>query len=47
MPFFKSLPQNAGPPNIFTDYPELYAPWSEMSQVLITVLRRSVVRNAN
>ena len=35
MPFFKSLPENAGPPSIFTTYPELYRPWSEMSQALM------------
>ena len=35
MPFFKSLPQNAGPPNVFKRYPELYGPWSEMSQALM------------
>jgi uncharacterized peroxidase-related enzyme len=35
MTFFKSLPENAGPPNIFTAHPELYRFWSEMSQVLM------------
>lgn len=35
MPFFKSLPENAGPPNVFANYPELYGVWSEMSQVLM------------
>ena len=35
MPFFKSLPENAGPPAVFKTYPELYSPWSEMSQVLM------------
>ena len=35
MPFFKSLPQNAGPPNVFKTYPELYGLWSQMSQVLM------------
>jgi uncharacterized peroxidase-related enzyme len=35
MPFFKSLPERAGPPNVFTAYPELYRPWSEMSQALM------------
>ena len=35
MPFFKSLPENAGPPNVFAAYPELYGPWSEMSQILM------------
>ena len=35
MPFFKSLPEKAGPPNVFTAYPEIYRLWSEMSQVLM------------
>jgi uncharacterized peroxidase-related enzyme len=35
MPFLKSLPENAGPPTIFAMYPELYEPWSQMSQVLM------------
>ena len=35
MPFFKSLPENAGPPAVFTTYPEIYGLWSEMSQVLM------------
>jgi uncharacterized peroxidase-related enzyme len=35
MPFFKSLPQNAGPPNIFAEYPDIYGPWSTMSQVMM------------
>lgn len=35
MPFFKSLPDNAGPPNVFAAHPELYGLWSEMSQVLM------------
>jgi alkylhydroperoxidase family enzyme len=35
MPFFRSLPENAGPPNIFDRYKELYGLWSEMSQVLM------------
>lgn len=35
MPYFKSMPDNAGPPNIFKLYPELYRPWSEMSQTLM------------
>ncbi len=35
MPFFKSLRDNAGPPNVFKKYPELYGPWSEMSQVMM------------
>ncbi|WP_175839304.1 carboxymuconolactone decarboxylase family protein [Burkholderia anthina] len=35
MPFFKSLPGNAGPPNVFKQYPEIYGPWSTMSQVMM------------
>jgi uncharacterized peroxidase-related enzyme len=35
MPFFKSLPDNAGPANVFTKYPEIYGPWSKMSQALM------------
>ncbi len=35
MPFFKSLRDNAGPPNIFKKYPELYGPWSDMSQAMM------------
>lgn len=35
MPYFKSLPANAGPPNVFTLYPDIYGPWSRMSQALM------------
>jgi len=35
MPFFKSLPENAGPPIVFTKYPEIYGPWSQMSEALM------------
>ncbi|CAH2894526.1 MAG: hypothetical protein PCALPYG88_6590 [uncultured Paraburkholderia sp.] len=35
MPFFKSLPADAGPPNVFTQYPALYGAWSKMSEVLM------------
>ena len=35
MPFLKSLPPHAGPPVIFTKYPEIYGPWSTMSQALM------------
>jgi uncharacterized peroxidase-related enzyme len=35
MPFFKSMPENAGPPAVFTAYPEIYRLWSEMSQALM------------
>ena len=35
MPFFPSLPADAGPPNVFMQYPEIYGPWSAMSQALM------------
>lgn len=35
MPFFKSLPKNGGPPNVFKQHPDIYGPFSEMSQVLM------------
>ena len=35
MPFFKSLSDDAGPPNVFTKYPEVYGPWSKMSEALM------------
>jgi hypothetical protein len=35
MPFFKSLPEKAGPPDVFAAHRELYELWSEMSQVLM------------
>lgn len=35
MPFCKTLPENAGPPVIYTTYPDIYGPWSEMSEVLM------------
>ena len=35
MPFFKSLPENAGPPAIFDLYPEVYRPWAETSEALM------------
>lgn len=35
MSFFKSLPDNAGPANVFTAYPEIYRLWSTMSQALM------------
>lgn len=35
MPFFKSLPDNAGPPNVYAKYPEIYRPWSQMSEALM------------
>lgn len=35
MSFLKSLPENAGPPLIYTAHPEIYGPWSEMSEALM------------
>ena len=35
MPFFKSMKENAGPPKVFYTYPELYEPWSVMSEALM------------
>lgn len=35
MPFFKSLPENAGPPAVFKKYPKIYDAWSEMSQAMM------------
>jgi uncharacterized peroxidase-related enzyme len=35
MPFFKSMPDNAGPPAVFEKYPEIYGPWSKMSEALM------------
>src|SRR5258708_1313659 len=35
LPFLKSLPPHAGPPAIFTEHPEIYGPWSTMSQALM------------
>lgn len=35
MPFFASLPDHAGPANVFTARPELYGLWSQMSQELM------------
>ncbi|MSP96630.1 MAG: peroxidase [Betaproteobacteria bacterium] len=35
MPFFKSLPDNAGPPSVFTKYPDIYRLWSQMSEALM------------
>lgn len=33
--FFKSLPADAGPPNVFMAYPEIYRSWAAMSQALM------------
>ena len=35
MPFFRSLPETAGPGNVFSKYPEIYRHWAEMGQALI------------
>jgi uncharacterized peroxidase-related enzyme len=35
MTFFKSLPPDAGPPAVFMKYPEIYGPWSTMSQAMM------------
>jgi alkylhydroperoxidase family enzyme len=35
MPFFPSLPEDAGPAEVFTRHPELYRLWSSMSEVLM------------
>lgn len=32
MPYFPSLPEDAGPPSVYMKYPEIYGPWSVMSQ---------------
>lgn len=35
MTFFKSLPDDAGPANVFSKYPEIYGAWAKMSQALM------------
>jgi len=35
MPFVKTLPENAGPPVIYTKYPEIYGPWAKMSEAMM------------
>lgn len=35
MTFFRSLPETAGPANVFTAHPEIYRLWSQMSQALM------------
>lgn len=35
MPFLKSMPENAGPPVVYTKYPDLYGPWSKMSEAMM------------
>jgi uncharacterized peroxidase-related enzyme len=33
--FFKSIPGHGSPRTVFTTYPDLYHPWSEMSEVMM------------
>jgi alkylhydroperoxidase family enzyme len=35
MPFFPSMPDDAGPPIVYTRYPDIYGPWSEMSEAMM------------
>ncbi|CAN7142226.1 MULTISPECIES: carboxymuconolactone decarboxylase family protein [unclassified Variovorax] len=35
MTFLASLSADAGPPSIYTQYPEIYKPWSTMSEALM------------
>ena len=35
MPFFKSLPENSGPANVFAAYPEIYGHWTKMGEALM------------
>lgn len=35
MPFLKSLAPDAGPPAIYNKYPEIYRPWSELSEAMM------------
>ena len=35
MPFLKSMPPDAAPPTVYKLYPEIYGPWSTMSQTLM------------
>ncbi|MFT6580325.1 MAG: carboxymuconolactone decarboxylase family protein [Alphaproteobacteria bacterium] len=35
MPFFKSMPDDAGPANVFTAYPDIYGPWADTGQALM------------
>ena len=35
MPFFPSLPEDAGPGNVFASRPDLYRLWSQMSEALM------------
>jgi alkylhydroperoxidase family enzyme len=35
MPYLKSMPEDAGPPLVYTAYPDMYGPWSEMSEAMM------------
>jgi uncharacterized peroxidase-related enzyme len=35
MPFLKSMPDDAGPANVFSRYPDIYGAWAKMSQALM------------
>ena len=35
MPFFKSLPDDAGPAAVFSKYPEIFGLWAEMGQQIM------------
>lgn len=35
MPFLRSMPEDAGPPVIYKRYPDIYRPWSEMSEAMM------------
>ena len=35
MSFFKSLPEDAGPANVFGTYTDIYGPWSQMGQAIM------------
>jgi uncharacterized peroxidase-related enzyme len=35
MPFFPSMPDDAGPRTVFKRYPDIYRSWSDMSQALM------------
>lgn len=33
--FFRSMPDNAAPPTVYVQYPDIYLPWSMMSEALM------------
>lgn len=35
MPYFKSLPEDAGPGAVFSAYKEIYGPWAQVGQALM------------